>query len=206
MIRVMLVDDQKLVRECIESQLQSDPDIEVVAQAESGEVARLRAREGDVDVVLMDLQMPGIGRLEATKRLLQIQPEIKVIGLSMYVEGPLPQKLLELGGVGYVSKDESAENLITAVKRAYAGQTFISSSVAHDIITSDLDKLRERFSWREIQVWKMLSDGIELDEIATSLNRSPKTVGYYRRQLLGKLQAKNDVQLANLARDYGLTP
>ena len=133
-------------------QLQSDPDIEVVAQAESGEVARLRAREGDVDVVLMDLQMPGIGGLEATKRLLQIQPEIKVIGLSMYVEGPLPQKLLELGGVGYVSKDESAENLITAVKRAYAGQTFISSSVAHDIITSDLDKLRERFSWREIQV------------------------------------------------------
>ena len=110
-----------------------------------------------------------------------------------------------MGGAGYVSKAESAENMIEAVKRANVGEIFISADVAQDIVATDLGDWRERFSWREIQVWKLLSDGIGLSEIAKLLHRSPKTVSYYRRRLMKKLQAKNDVQLANLARDYGLT-
>ena len=208
MIDILVVDDQRLVRKCVCAKLNAVPDFNVAAEASSGEEARTLTRQSDFDIILMDLNMPGIGGLEATRRLLSTRPESRIIGLSMYISGPFPKQFLRSGGAGYVSKNSDLEELERGIRIVYNGDCYISPDVAQHI--ASVDSLRvarkgvDTLSRREIQVIQQISNGFSLDEIAERMCLSPKTIAYHRRQLLGKLGVRNDVQLATLARNQGL--
>lgn len=205
-IRIMVVDDQRLVRRCICVKLDSVPEFKVVAEAENGEHARRLAREVPFDIALMDLNMPGIGGLEATRRLLAARPGVKIIGLSMYVEGPYPRKFLELGGAGYVSKNADTEALVRAIRDVWRGECYISADVAQEIALAHMHGRRagHDLTSREMQVLHKICAGLGIEAIADALCLSRKTVAYHRRRLLDKLGAENDVRLAILARNSGL--
>ena len=208
MIEIMVVDDQRLVRRCISAKLNAVADFSVTAEVASGEEARDAARTRHFDVILMDLNMPGIGGLEATRRVLAVKPECRIVGLSMYISGPYPKQFLRAGGVGYVSKNTDTEELLRAIRAVNQGECDISADVAQHIATSDSLRIQrhgiEALSRREMQVLQKIAKGLSHDEIATRLCLSAKTIAQYRRQLLDKLGARNDVQLAGIARDQGL--
>jgi two-component system invasion response regulator UvrY len=207
-IRLLLVDDQRLVRRCVALRLNAVADFEVVAEAASGEEAREFARHNAVDIVLMDLNMPGIGGLEATRRLLALAPDLRIIGLSMYVSGPFPKQFLRLGGAGYVSKNADTEELVEAIRRVADGECYISADVAQNIAVSGSLRVRrngiDALSRREVQVLQQIASGLTHEAIAARLSLSIKTVAHHRRLLLRKLEVDNDVQLAAVARDQGL--
>jgi two-component system invasion response regulator UvrY len=208
MIRILVVDDQRLVRRCICAKLSAVGGFDIAAEAASGEEAREIAREQAFVIILMDLNMPGIGGLEATRRLLAVRPDNRIIGLSMYVRGPFPKQFLRAGGAGYVSKNADTEELISAIKKVHGGESYISTDVAQNIAASD--SLRNRrtgvdaLSRREVQVLQQIANGLTMDDIAERLSLSRKTVAHHRRHLLTKLEVRNDVQLATIARAQGL--
>jgi two-component system, NarL family, invasion response regulator UvrY len=208
MIEILVVDDQRLVRRCICAKLDAVEDFEVTAEADSGEDARDLARQREFDVILMDLNMPGMGGLEATRRVLSANADSKIIGLSMYVSGPFPKQFLRAGGAGYVSKNADTDELVSAIRRVNDGECYISADVAQQIAASDSLRVKPRgidaLSRREIQVLQQIAKGLSMSDIAGQLSLSGKTVAHHRRQLLSKLDVKNDVQLAGIARDQGL--
>jgi two-component system invasion response regulator UvrY len=207
-IRILLVDDQRLVRRCVSARLNAVADFEVIAEAASGEEAREAVRRQPFDIILMDLNMPGIGGLEATRRLLALDPGVRVIGLSMYVSGPFPRQFLRLGGAGYVSKNADTEELVGAIRKVQAGECYISADVARNIAASGaLGRRRhgvDALSHREVQVLQQIANGFSPEQIAQRLSLSVKTIAHHRRLLLRKLEAQNDVQLATIARDQGI--
>lgn len=208
MIELLVVDDQRLVRRCICAKLNAVEGFEVTGEAASGEQAREIARKQSFDIILMDLNMPGIGGLEATRRLLSTKPTSKIIGLSMYVSGPFPQQFMHAGGAGYVSKNADTEELVTAIKTVHNGVNYISADVAQHIAASG-SKLAKRhgiesLSQREVQVLQQISNGASVEDIAANLSLSIKTIAHHRRALLSKLDVRNDVQLATIARVQGL--
>ena len=209
MIRLLVIDDQRLVRRCVTAKLNSVDRFSVVAEAASGEEARDLLRQLDMDIVLMDLNMPGIGGIEATRRFLSVEPALKIIGLSMYTSGPYPRRFLENGGLGYVSKSADSEDLFKAIDMVYLGKPFISSDVAQEIAIGSAregaEDLLGGLSSREVQVLQKITDGLNLDEIATILCLSPKTVAHHRRSLYRKLHVGNDVQLVNMVRAQGFS-
>lgn len=209
MIRLLVIDDQRLVRRCVTARLNSVERFSVVAEAASGEQARDCLRREKIDIILMDLNMPGIGGIEATKRFLSVDPELKIIGLSMYTSGPYPRRFLESGGLGYVSKSADSEDLFKAIDMVYLGKPYISRDVAQEIAIGSAregaEDLLGGLSSREVQVLQKISDGLNLDEIATVLCLSPKTIAHHRRSLYRKLKVGNDVQLVNMVRAQGFS-
>jgi two-component system invasion response regulator UvrY len=209
MITILVVDDQRLVRRCISAKLNATEDFDVVGEADSGERAREFVRTQPIDVVLMDLNMPGMGGLEATCHVAGGDPNCKVIGLSVYVDGPYPRRFMEMGGSGYVSKGADTEELCDAIRTVAGGAPYISKDVAQRIAINDsmsgtIDGVNA-LSPREIQVPQKISEGLNLDEIARAICLSPKTIAHHRRSLCEKLGAKNDVQLAIIANAQGLS-
>lgn len=208
MIRVMLVDDHRLVRAGLKRVLEEAPDVQVVAEASSGEEALELAKVHKLDVVLMDLNMPGIGGLEATRRLLQRSPEMKIIAVSMHIEEPFPSRVLGAGAVGYISKDSAADEVLAAIRRVHSGGHYVAASVAGNLAASlfksDGASPFEKLSQREMQVMLMLTKGYSTQEISDRLCLSPKTVSTYRYRLFEKLSVNNDVELTRMAMRYGL--
>jgi two-component system, NarL family, invasion response regulator UvrY len=209
MIRIIVVDDQRLVRKCISAKLESVADFQVIAEADSGEQLRKIIRDVEFDVILLDLNMPGMGGLETTRWLLAHHPQYKIIGLSMYVEGPYPRRFLELGGAGYVSKDADTEELISAVREISEGRSYISRDVALNVAIATIlprnEGRVENLTQREIEVLQRISAGSSAEEIARQMSLSIKTIAYHRRHLMAKLGATNDVKLTLIARTQGLT-
>jgi len=208
MIRIIVVDDHRLVRKCVSAKLESVQDFEVVAEAESGEQLRELIEDVKFDVILLDLNMPGIGGLETTRRLLAAHPEFKIIGLSMFVDGPYPRRFLELGGAGYVSKDADTDELFLAVREVSRGRSYISRDVAQHVAVSTILPQAgggiHNLTRREIEVLQRISLGLSAEEIAEWMSLSAKTVAYHRRRLMEKPGVSNDVKLALIARNLGL--
>lgn len=208
MIRVLLVDDHKLVRTGIRLILEESSDIKVVGEAVSGEEAVNQAQTFAPDVVLMDVSMPGIGGLEATRRLLSRNPGLKVIVVSVHATEPYPLKLLEAGAHGYVTKDCAAEEIVTAVRRVHAGERYITAAIAQQLALASVsrraDSPFEQLSQRETQVMLMCIAGQSPQAISDKLHLSPKTVSTYRSRLFEKLGVANDVELTRLALRYGV--
>lgn len=156
----------------------------------------------------MDINMPGIGGIEATHRLLRSNPQLKVIGLSMYVDSVYPALLLQAGASGYVSKNAFEEELINAIKDAVAGKSYLSRDVAMSLLrnggSDDNVGALDRLSQRERQVMQMICSGYCINEIAEKLSRSPNTISGHRRRLLAKLKVQNDVQLVRIAERLGM--
>lgn len=207
-IRVMLVDDHRLVRAGLRRVLQEQKDIEVVAEASSGEEALELAQLHKPEVVLMDVNMPGVGGLECTRRLLQQAPATKVVAVSMHVEEPYPSRMLAAGAVGYLSKDSAADEVVSAIRRVYSGGHYVAADVAGNLAASLVRGSKqspfEQLSQRETQVMLMVTKGYGTQEISDRLHLSPKTVSTYRYRLFEKLNVVNDVELTRMAMRYGL--
>lgn len=208
LIRTLIVDDHNLVRHGIQSMLQGVEGIKVVGEALSGEDAVKLAREVRPDVVLMDLKMPGIGGLEATRKLLRIDPDIKVLVVTVCDDDIFPARLLQAGASGYLTKGAKKEELIQAIRSVHAGQRYISPAIAQQLafkhLTDSDDSPIESLSERELQVMLMIVNGLRPAEISEKLCLSPKTVNSYRYRLFDKLKVKNDVELTLLAIRHGL--
>lgn len=203
MINVLLVDDHELVRTGIEALLNSADDIRVVGVANSGEEAAQSVIRLNPDVVMMDVNMPGIGGVEASRRLLKSNPELKIIALSVKNDGPVPQQLLKLGVLGFISKSSPVDEMIQGIRRVVEGKRFVCSDVASKLAFQKLPGNQEspfaKLSHRESEVVTLILQGKTIQEMAQMLALSDKTVNTYRYRIYNKLQVKNDVELTRLA-------
>lgn len=207
-VKVLLVDDHELVRTGIRRLLDDFADIEVIAEAESGEEAITLVRVHRPQVVLMDVNMPGIGGLEATRKLTQIDPNVKVIVVTIHLDEPFPTRLLQAGASGYLTKGCAVSEIVEAIRQVGKGKRFIGSDVAQQLAMTMLpgsDKSPfDALSQRELQVMLMVTQGQKIQEIADKLCLSPKTVSTYRYRLFEKLDVKSDVELTHLAMRHGM--
>ena len=207
-ITVLLVDDHDLVRMGVRSLLQGVKDIQVVGEAKDGEEAIKQARALKPNVIVMDVGMPGIGGLEATKRLVQHDATTKVLILSAHGSEPYPSRVLKAGALGYITKGTSAEEMMTAIRSVYAGKRYISAEVAQQLAMKQLNVEGktpfDELSEREMQIVIMITSGQKVGDIADQLFLSPKTVNSYRYRIFEKLDITSDVELTRLAMRHGL--
>lgn len=204
LINVLVVDDHPIVRAGISSILEENG-ISVIGQASSGEEAVRMVRDKNPHIVLMDVRMPGIGGLEATKKIIKTQPHIKIIALTVYGEEPFPSKFLQAGAVGYLTKDNDVNEMLNAIQTVYSGKSkhYIGPDIAQQLALknvsipngSPLDILSER----ELQIMMMITSGQKVQEISDKLCLSPKTVNSYRYRIFDKLGVSSDVELTHLA-------
>lgn len=208
MISVLLVDDHELVRTGVRRLLDDVDGINVVSEASSGEEAIQMVRQETPDVVLMDVNMPGIGGLEATRKLMKIEPNLKVIVVTIHVEEPFPTQLLKAGASGYLTKGCAVSEIVDAIKSVHNGKRFIGSDVAQQLALTMLPGSEkspfDNLSQRELQVMLMVTQGLKIQQIAEKLCLSPKTVSTYRYRLFEKLDVKTDVELTHLAMRHGM--
>ncbi|MFC2974741.1 UvrY/SirA/GacA family response regulator transcription factor [Azotobacter bryophylli] len=209
MIRVLVVDDHDLVRAGITRMLADMDGLKVVGQAESGEEALKKARELKPDVVLMDVKMPGIGGLEATRKLSRSNPDIKVIAVTVCEEDPFPTRLLQAGAAGYLTKGAALEEMVQAIRLVFAGQRYISPQIAQQLALKSFQPQQsgspfDLLSEREIQIALMIANCEKVQSISDKLCLSPKTVNTYRYRIFEKLSITSDVELALLAVRHGM--
>lgn len=207
MIKVLLVDDHDLVRTGIRRLLDDAHGVRVVAEADSGEEALAQVRLKAPDVIIMDVTMPGIGGLEATRKLKAQDPGLKVIACTVHMDAPFPQQLLDAGADGYLTKGASKEEMVDAIRQVVAGGRYVEADVAqHMVVTSgpSAGNPFDGLSRRETEVLTMLGRGRTMREIAEQLHLSPKTVSTYRCRLFDKLGVRTEAELMRLAGRYGV--
>ena len=209
MIKVLVVDDHDLVRTGITRMLEDVDGIEVLGQAGSGEEALKLARELEPEVILMDVKMPGIGGLEATRKVLRANSEIKVIAVTACEEEPFPSRLLQAGASGYLTKGAGLDEMVKAIQVVKAGQRYISPGIAQQLALKSFKKGGgktpfDELSGRELQVALMIVNCHKVPEISDKLFLSPKTVNSYRYRVFEKLAINSDVELTLLAVRHGM--
>ncbi|HEX4299380.1 MAG TPA: UvrY/SirA/GacA family response regulator transcription factor [Gammaproteobacteria bacterium] len=209
MIGVLLVDDHKLIRTGIKLMLDKTADIRVLGEASTGEEAVEQARALKPQVILMDVSMPGIGGLEATRKLAMSLPDARVIVLSAQTAEPFPMRLMEAGASGYLTKDSAEDEIIIAIRRVHAGERYIAAEIARQLALQAVNRSSggspfDQLSAREMQVMIMATGGHSVQDISDKLHLSPKTVSTYRSRLFEKLGVGNDVELTRLAMRYGV--
>ncbi|MDX1802350.1 MAG: UvrY/SirA/GacA family response regulator transcription factor [Marinobacter sp.] len=213
MIRVLVVDDHELVRSGITRMLADNPDIEVIGQAASGEEAIDSVRQDAPDIVLMDIRMPGIGGLEATRRILRIDDAIRVIVVTACADDPYPTRVMQAGASAYITKGADIKEMVRAIRMAHAGQRYISPEIAQKMALKQLggdhgdedgESVFDRLSERELQIAMMVVDCQKVQDISDKLCLSPKTVNSYRYRIFEKLEISSDVELALMAVRLGL--
>jgi two-component system, NarL family, invasion response regulator UvrY len=207
MIKVLLVDDHELVRTGIEALLNASEYIRVVGVAKSGEEAVKAIFASSADIVLMDVNMPGIGGVEACRRILTHDPDAKIIALSVHNDGPIPHQLLKLGVLGFISKGSPVDEMIHAIRKVMDGNRYLCIEVANNPAFKGLqggDKSPfAKLSQREAEVVTLILQGKTIPEMAEMLELRDKTVNTYRYRLYSKLNIKNDVELTRLAVKFG---
>lgn len=207
MIRVLVVDDHDLARTGITRMLADIDGLQVVGEADSGEAALKLARELKPDVVLMDVKMPGIGGLEATRKLLRSHPDTKVVAVTVCEEDPFPTRLLQAGAAGYLTKGAGLDEMVQAIRLAFAGQRYISPQIAQQLALKSFQPQGSPFdalSEREIQIALMIVGCQKVQIISDKLCLSPKTVNTYRYRIFEKLSVTSDVELTLLAVRHGM--
>ncbi len=208
MIRLLLVDDHRLFRSGVRRMLQDSRGVEIVGEADSGESALTLCQQEHPNVVLMDICMPGIGGLEATRRITARDGAPSVIMLTGYSDNPFPVQAMKAGASGYLTKSVGAEELTTAIKRVFLGKRYLSTEVAQTLAVSafdgDSEGPFEQLSSREMQIMLMVVNCHRVNEISSNLHLSPKTVNSYRYRIFEKLNVKSDVELALLAVRHGV--
>ncbi|MCP3803760.1 response regulator transcription factor [Allokutzneria sp. A3M-2-11 16] len=215
MIRVIVADDEQLVRAGIKLVLSSAPDIEVVAEAADGRAAVTAVVAHVVDVVLLDIRMPGLDGLDALAEIRRLSPRTRVVMLTTFGESGNIERALDAGAVGFLLKDRAAEELISAVRAIAAGEAFLSPSVTKWVIgrsggasagsrASEAQRRVAALSDREREVLELLAQGLSNADIAGRLFTSEATVKSYMTKVLGKLECANRVQAAILAHEAGL--
>jgi len=211
-IRVLIVDDHTIVRAGVRLLLQAEPDIKVVGEADDGREAIAQTEALQPDVVLMDLAMPGISGLEATREIKRRWPQVQILALTMHRSDDYFFRMLEAGASGYVLKGAATGDLITAVRIAARGEVFLYPSMARKLVSDYLNRVQageERASYdgltdREREVLRLIAEGYTNAEIASALNLSPHTVQSHRRAIMEKLNLHDRVELVKYAIRRGL--
>ena len=206
MIRVMLVDDHALVRMGFRMLL-ADAQIEVVAEADTGEQACADYPRVRPDVVVMDLSMPGMGGLEAVRRLVAQDPIARILALSAFEDTAHPRRVLRAGAMGYLAKRSAPEALIAAVISVAANRPYIDAHTAQALAVAEVrgeTSPAETLSEREFSVFVQLARGLSVAQIADNLKLSPSTVGTHLFHVKQKLGASNQSELTLVAMRWGL--
>ncbi|MCB1787081.1 MAG: UvrY/SirA/GacA family response regulator transcription factor [Chromatiaceae bacterium] len=209
MIRIVLVDDHDLFRAGVRSILQTQEGMVVVGEYSNGEDVVKAVRADPPDLILMDVNMPGIGGIEATRKILHMAPSVKIIAVTVLSDDPFPNQLLDAGARGYISKGSGSDEMLEAIRMVMRGQHYISSDVAQKLTLANFRNRGESsplstLSAREMQVMMMITRGQGTQQISDALFLSPKTVSTYRHRLYEKLDVSNDVELTHLAIRHGL--
>jgi two-component system invasion response regulator UvrY len=206
MIRVMLVDDHALVRMGFRMLL-ANADVEVVAELDNGEQACAEYARAKPDVVVMDLSMPGMGGLEAVRRLVAQDPKVRILALSAHEDTAHPQRVLRAGALGYLTKRSAPDALIAAVTAVSRHETYVDAQTARALAMAQVKgdtSPAQALSEREFSVFIQLARGHSVAQIAENLKLSPSTVGTHLYHVKQKLGASNQSELTLVALQWGL--
>jgi len=209
-IRILIVDDHQLVREGIQLMLSNTNQIEVISEATNGKEALAYIEEHEVDIVLLDLNMPEMNGIDACKAIKKFNPEIKIIVLSMISESKMVQKLMTYGASGYLLKNSGQEELIHAIKEVHKGNNHFDQEIIDIMLYPDKHKavkdenLHPSLSRREKEILQLIIDEKTTAEIAKKLCISFGTVESHRRNMISKLGVRNTAGLVSAAYKYGI--
>jgi len=212
-IQVLLADDHAVLRAGLRALLNAEEDIEVIGEAENGQQAVDMAHTLQPDVVLMDVTMPGMNGLEATRRIKTTDPGIHVLALTMHDDASYLRDILKAGGSGYVLKEAASDELLSAIRAVYQGGTFLHASHTRLLLdeqqprSATIDARAERYqllSEREAQIFKLVALGHRNSEIADMLHLSVKTVETYKARLMQKLGFHSRAALVRYALALGI--
>jgi len=206
-IGVMLVDDHAVVRMGFRLLLDAAPDMRVVAEADSGEEAIRRIDEARPEVVVLDISMPGIGGLEAVRRILAKEPAARILVLSAHEDAMHARRVLKAGAAGYLTKRSAAEALIQAIREVCQGKTFLEPQIARELALRQVAGTAEpldTLSEKEFKVFLALAGGQSVQDIAAVMSLSPRTIGTHLYNIKQKLGASNSAELALIAMRAGL--
>jgi len=208
-ITILLVDDHKLIRDSWAFILNSDPRFTVVGETDSGEEAIQLAMEKKPAIILMDVNMTPLNGFDATKQIHRVSPDSKIIGVSMHSMPAYAKRMLQLGAMGYVTKNSSRQEMVNAIVEVNSGKKYICEEVKNILAQQELDEDSgvadmNALSRREIDIVKLLKEGMSSNEIALQLDISLKTVEVHRYNILKKLKLKNTAALVNFINTKGL--
>lgn len=208
MLRIAAVDDHALFRAGIRAILADHKDIEFIAEGNSGVDALRIARELEPHVLLLDVDMPGMSGLEVTRRIVESGLRVRILVLSMHVEPPFPQHLLDAGALGYLGKGCSADEMMVAIRRVASGRRYLQAEIAQEMA---FDAHREaspfsQLSRRELDVCLAIVRGERGRALAQQVGLSEKTISTYKTRLMEKLGVSSIAELTQLAIAYGLLP
>ena len=212
-VRVILVDDHEIFLEGMSALLAQQPEIEIVAQVKSGRAAIEATKTHAPDVVLMDLSMPEMNGIEATRQICRQSPAVKVLVLSMHAEDRFVSGALTAGAAGYLVKDCSVREAMRAIRTVVDGQCYLSPSIAGSVLQSYRSQLGEAqmtpsifpLTDREREVLRLIAEGFETEAIASQLNESVQTVTAHREHIMDKLDIHSTAGLTKYAVSRGLT-
>jgi DNA-binding NarL/FixJ family response regulator len=204
---IVLVDDHAVVRAGVRRLLEQEPLFEVIGEAESGEKAYQILGELKPDVMVMDLSMPGMGGLEAIRRILMRYEKAKILVLSMHEDLSFANQALKLGAKGYLTKNTLADDLVKSIETVTQGDVFLSDEIAKKMamqsISGNQDPVHE-LSAREFEIFRLLAEGLDIDAIASTLNISSKTVSNYQTMIKQKLNINTPIELIRYAIKVGI--
>jgi DNA-binding NarL/FixJ family response regulator len=199
-ITILIADDHKLIRDTWSYLLKADPKFQVIAECESGEEAVEEAKKLRPDIVIMDINLPGISGIEATRLIRKFSPVTKILAVSLHTQPTYVRRIMQSGAVGYVSKNSSREEMAKAIEEVLGGKKYICNSIK-DILAEQMidDKpiCIHALTQREVEIISFIKEGDSSKEIAVRLNLAPKTVEVHRHNIYKKLQLKNVTELVN---------
>lgn len=208
MIRLLIADDHPIVREGLRRIAEEEPGIAIAAEASSASQALARLKDTTLDVVLLDVSMPGPSFIEVLQTVRRDYPSVRVLVLSVHPEDQWAVRALRAGASGYLTKDHSPEQLIEAIRKVYRGGKYVSSTLAERLATGleagGTGASHEVLSDREFEVLRALGSGLSVKEVGASLGLSPKTVSTYRARVLEKMQHRSNADLVRYVSDNGL--
>ncbi len=207
-ITILIVDDHKLIRDTWSFILNSDPRFQVIAETSSGEEAVELAQKARPDVILMDVNMTPVNGFDATRQIRKIMPASKVIGVSMHSQPAYAKRMMQVGAMGYVSKNSSKEEMMSAIIEVSKGNKFICDEVktilSEQVLSEDARPDINMLSQREVEIIDLIKQGMSSREIASRLDITLKTVEVHRHNILKKLSLKNTAALVNFINNAGI--
>jgi two-component system, NarL family, invasion response regulator UvrY len=202
MIKVLIADDHPLIREGIRKIIERSSDIEVAGEAQTAEELLALVPSTRFDVIILDLNMPGMGGLEAIEHLRMIYDNCRIIVLSMLPENNYAVRVLKTGAHGYLSKDKAPKVLLEAIRKVNNGGRYVSPALAEELaltISGESNQTQNTLSNRELEVMKHIASGKSIKEISNIMHLSDRTISTYRSRVLQKMQLENNAQIVTFA-------
>jgi DNA-binding NarL/FixJ family response regulator len=209
-IRILLVEDHQVMREALHSLLDANGEFVVVSEASNGREALALARKAAPDVVVMDINLPELNGIDATRQIMAYLPQVKIIGLSVHMKGLMVSEMLKAGAAGYVPKTSAAQELLTAIRTVMTGKIYVSPEVLGDVMeartraASGEESAFAKLTEREREVLQLLAEGHSTKEIADTLHLSAPTIHTHRQHIMQKLDARSIADLVRYAIREGI--